>query len=329
MQMLSSSFPSIARTSVFLFATTILTLAAPALAQDPGAQAAMQAQQAAMQAQQAATQAQMQAQEAATNAASQANQQAIANAQTSTPAVVFTAPPTFSVHAGNVIGGTTVRLKTRSRYATIYYTTNGWAPTERSHRYTGPITITHTTQLQAIAVARDSGTSLISSALFTVAGTKAHTEPGPLTIDGLLRAGTPLHLVTAATVSSKTAQVGDELKLALNQDVKVGDSIILAKGTPVVARITQADHSGHAGVPGDLSFEVRALTVDGKQIPLTGGETIEGRNHYGRNLLMLIPVVGDASIALHGDEAQIVPGMCLTADVSADTPLQLSQPSDQ
>lgn len=334
MQTLRSSsqpqIPSATRIS-FLFAIA-LALVTRASAQDPGMQAAMAAQQASMQAQQAAAQAQMDAQQASANAAAAAAvyQQAIANAQNNTiVAPVVTAAPTFSVHANKVIAGTTVRLKTRSHYATIYYTTNGWAPTERSNRYTGPITITRTTLLQAIAVTRDSGVSLISSALYTVPGSQPHPEPLPLSIDGLLRAGTSLHLVTADTVSSKTAQVGDVLKLALNQDVKIGDSIVLPKGTPVEATITQADRSGHAGVPGDLSFEVHGLTVDGKQIPLNGGETMEGRNHYTRNLLILIPVLGDATLAFHGDEAQIVPGMRLTAEVSADTNLQPMQPVDQ
>ncbi|HEY3926975.1 MAG TPA: chitobiase/beta-hexosaminidase C-terminal domain-containing protein [Candidatus Koribacter sp.] len=273
-----------------------------------------------MQAQQAATQAQIQMQQASATAA--ASQQAAANAANSTSINPGTAAPAFSIHSGSVPAGTTIRLKSRTHLATIYYTTNGWAPTIKSKRYTGPITISHTVVLQAIAVAPTTGQSLIASATYSVAGTLAHNEPAPLTTDGTLHAGTSLHLVTAATVSSKTAQVGDPIQLVLNQDVRVGATTVIPKGTPVEARIVQADHSGHLGVPGDIAFEVHSLTIDGKQIALTGGETLEGRNHYSRNHLVLIPVVGAAALAFRGDEAQINPGMPLTAAVAQDTPLE-------
>lgn len=32
--------------------------------------------------------------------------------------------------------------------------------------------------------------------------------------------------------------------------------------------------------PGDVAFEVRGLKLDGRDIPLKGGETLEGANHY-------------------------------------------------
>jgi hypothetical protein len=139
----------------------------------------------------------------------------------------------------------------------------------------------------------------------------------------VLHAGTRLHLVTGSTVNSKTAQVGDKLKLLLDQDVMVNDAVVLPKGAPVDATITQADPAGHAGAPGDVSFEVHSLSVRGKQISLKGGETLEGANHYGKAKgFLFVPVVGLASLAIRGDEAEIKPGMTLTAFVATDTPLQ-------
>jgi hypothetical protein len=165
--------------------------------------------------------------------------------------------------------------------------------------------------------------SPIASAKYIVRGAQTPTQPLALSTDGVLHAGTRLHLVTSSTVNSKTAQVGDNFKLMLDQDVVVGNTVVLPKGTPVDATVTQADPAGHAGAPGDVSFEVHSLTVRGKQIDLKGGETLEGANHYGRTKgLFLVPVVGLASLALRGDEAEIKPGMTLTASVAAETPLQ-------
>jgi hypothetical protein len=170
-------------------------------------------------------------------------------------------------------------------------------------------------------VAPNSVRSILSTAKYVVPGTEKKPEPLSLA-DGVLRAGTQLALVTDATVNSKTAQVGDPLKLTLAQDVMVGHRVVLPKGTPVEATITQADPAGHAGTPGDVAFEVHALQLGDHQIPLHGGATLEGENHYKRTIgWIFVPVVGDAALLLHGEEAEIKPGMTLTAAVVADAPL--------
>lgn len=311
-----------AREALQLFLLLLIFGCASAVAQDSGAIAAQQAMQAAQQANQQA----IDAAQLANQQAMEATQQAMQNMQNATstvaPAYLYTAAPTFSVKAGKVSAGTTVRLKSRTHYAVIYYTTNGWTPTTYSRRYTGPIPINASTELQAIAVAPNFGRSPVATAKYTVQGSAAAVQPKPVATDGVLHAGTRLHLVTDATVSSKTAQVGDTLKLLLDQDVEVGSNVVVPKGTPVEATITQADPAGHVGTPGDVAFEVHSLTVNGTKIPLAGGESLEGENHYARTEgLLLIPVVGVAALATRGDEAQIKPGMSLTAAVAADTPL--------
>ncbi len=240
------------------------------------------------------------------------------------PVVAYTQPPTFSVRAGAVAVGTTVRLKSRTHYAVIYYTTNGWTPTTNSRRYQGPIPVRDGMVLQAIAVSPNALRSPIASAKYSVpSAPKTTKDHSALSIDGVLRAGTHLHLVTKSTINSKTAQVGDSLDLLLDQDVKVGDIVVLAKGTPVKATITQADPAGHAGTPGDVTFEVHSLAGLGKEIALKGGESLEGANHYTRaKSFLIVPVVGLAGLAARGEEAEIKPGMRLTASVAEDTPLQ-------
>jgi hypothetical protein len=139
----------------------------------------------------------------------------------------------------------------------------------------------------------------------------------------VLHAGSRLHLVTNSTVNTKTSEVGDGISLLLDQDVKVGDAVVIPKGTPVDATITQADSSGHMGTPGDIAFEVYSLTMHGTTVPLQGGETLEGADHYGRMKgLILIPVAGATSLLLHGDQAEIKPGMTFTVAVTADTLLK-------
>jgi hypothetical protein len=305
----------------------VLLSCSSAFGQDDAGMAA--AQQAFQQAQQQAQQFEQQAQDYATQASQQAAQQAQQDMQSaqlnSAPVIAVTATPTFSVKAGELAPGTTVRITSRTHYAVIYYTTNEWAPTTNSRRFKGPIPIHANAQLQAIAVAPNMRPSMIASAKYTVKGVQVPTQPLILSADGILHAGTRLHLVTGSAVNSKTAQVGDHLNLLLDQDLMLDDAVLVPKGTAVEATITQADPAARAGVGGDVAFEVYSLTINGKEISLKGGETLQGANHYLKAYVLIPfigPMIGLAKLTQRGDEAQITPGMTLTAAVTADTALQ-------
>lgn len=304
----------------------LLLVAASVVAygQDAASMAAMQAAQTAndqaMQAAQIANQQAMQAAQTANEQAMQASQMA---AQDTGPVIGFASRPTFSVPPGKVPPGTTVRLKSSTRHSVIYYTTDGWTPTINSTRYTGPIHIDQSMHLQAIAVAPGYERSLLAAADYTMAGQPPAMPQAAVMTDGVLRAGTPLRLVTSSDVSSRTAQVGDEVYLRLDEDVKAGDEVALPKGSVVEATVSAVDRSAHAGEPGDVSFEVHALKVNGVTVPLRGGETLEGLDKVNSvRHFILIPVVGASALFIRGQDAEIKPGMTLTASVAADTPLR-------
>jgi uncharacterized Zn ribbon protein len=280
-----------------------------AYGQDDAAQQAMQAAQMASQQAIAASQ---QAMDQATIASQQATinmQQAMANASSSSscpgPIIGMASQPTFSVKKGKVAAGTQVRIKSATHYAAIYYTTDGWAPSKDSTHYTGPITINADSHLQAIAYGPNLLPSSIARIDYTVdAAAIAPPQPAPLTTDGILHAKTALRLVTSTEVSSQTAEVGDKIPLLLDQDVKAGDAVVIPKGTPVDGILVVADPANKRIGPGDMVFEVRSLIVQGKTVPLSGGETVEGEP--GRN----------------PKDAMIEPGMVVTVWVTADTPLK-------
>ncbi len=308
----------------------LIAASVAAYGQDAASMAAMQASQ--MAAQQSMQAAQM-ANEQAMQASQMANQQAMqasqmAAMQNSGPVIGFASRPTFSVPAGQVAAGTTVRMKCSTRHAIIFYTTDGWTPTIYSRRYTGPIRIDRATHLQAIAVAPGYERSLVAATDYTVAGQMPAAPQAAVVTDGVLRAGTALRLVTGSDVSSKTAQVGDAISLRLDEDVKVGDAVVVPKGSEVEATISAVDRSGHAGEPGDLAFEVHSLKGDGVTIPLRGGETLEGLDKVNSvRHFILVPVVGASALFIRGEDAEIKPGMTLTASVVRDTPLHaLQQP---
>src|SRR5206468_1024620 len=78
------------------------------------------------------------------------------------------APPTFSPAGGTFVGSVAVTMSTTTSGASIYYTTDGSTPTTASSVYTGPVTLTKTTTLKAMAAAPGMANSAVTSATYTL-----------------------------------------------------------------------------------------------------------------------------------------------------------------
>jgi len=88
-------------------------------------------------------------------------------------AVLALAPPVFTPAAGTYTTAQTVTITEAATGATIYYTTNGTAPTAASTKYTGALTVSATETVQAIAVASGYANSAVASAVYTITPTTA------------------------------------------------------------------------------------------------------------------------------------------------------------
>lgn len=213
--------------------------------------------------------------------------------------------PTISLPSGKVSAGSKVSLRSDTHYATLYYTTNGWTPTTQSAKYTGPITINTNTHLEVIAVGPNFVRSAVEHADYQVSGSPSPVLESTLTVpeDGTLRAGTPVRVAFAGKdIDSETAAVGDEITVELDEQIKLGETVLAPKGAAVNAALTFADPA-RGGAPGDLVFEIHSVEVAGKHVPLFGGETLEGaKGGLGG-----------------GKNTKIKPGMTAMAFVAADT----------
>jgi hypothetical protein len=78
------------------------------------------------------------------------------------------ATPTFSPSGGTFNAPQSVTISETTPGATIYFTTNGSNPSTRSTLYNGPVTISATTTLKAIAVATGYSNSAIAGATYTM-----------------------------------------------------------------------------------------------------------------------------------------------------------------
>jgi len=78
------------------------------------------------------------------------------------------ATPTFSLAPGSYTSAQSVAITDLTPGATIYYTTNGTAPTTSSTKYIGPISVSVTETLEAIAVATSYTNSAVATAAYTI-----------------------------------------------------------------------------------------------------------------------------------------------------------------
>ena len=83
------------------------------------------------------------------------------------------ATPTFSPAAGTYTSTQSVTISDSTPGATIYYTTNGTTPTTSSSVYSGPIAVSSTETIEAIAAASGYTNSSVASATYTINATPA------------------------------------------------------------------------------------------------------------------------------------------------------------
>lgn len=93
---------------------------------------------------------------------------------------IIVVAPTFSVPAGAYGPSQSVALSTLTPNAKIYYTTNGSTPTSGSTLYSGPITVSSSETIKAIAITSGTHNSAVSSAAYVINGAVATPTFSPV-----------------------------------------------------------------------------------------------------------------------------------------------------
>jgi len=133
----------------------------------------------------------------------------------------------------------------------------------------------------------------------------------------LLRDSTQVALKFAADLTSKTAHEGDPVELLLDEDVKVGDIVVAAKGAHAVATVSNAKKAGMIGKPGELSIQLQYLVDGANHVHLRGTKGREGESKTGATVALTV-LFGPIGLIKHGKNVEIPAGTALTAYVDQD-----------
>lgn len=81
--------------------------------------------------------------------------------------------------------------------------------------------------------------------------------------------GTKITARLEQTISSATAEQGQQVQLSVTENVKVGDTVVIPQGAPVIGTIVMAQEKRRMGRTGKLDFSIDKVRVaDGDFIPL-------------------------------------------------------------
>jgi len=158
-------------------------------------------------------------------------------------------------------------------------------------------------------------------ALPAVASTPAApTTPAVPSAKLVLKEGTDVKLKFADDLSSKTANEGDPVTLVLDEDLKVGDVVVVKAGAKATGTITNAKKAGMVGKAGELNMRLERLKADAQRVRLRGSKGKEGEGKVGTAVALTV-LFGPIGLIKHGKNVEVKAGTPLTAYVDEDTSL--------
>ena len=144
--------------------------------------------------------------------------------------------------------------------------------------------------------------------------------------NAMLRVGTevPLRLLEELTTGGKKLRVGQRFRMETSAPVMVQGVVVIPTGSPAVGEITDVRNKGMWGKSGKLNARVLFVTVNGRQIRMTGGfddKGVAGGVGAVAVSLIVIPVAG---FFMTGTSAKVPVGAAVKGFIDEDVSLSLA-----
>jgi hypothetical protein len=158
----------------------------------------------------------------------------------------------------------------------------------------------------------------------TVSAPVAAPIAAPVMTNAVLRVGTevPLRLVEELTTKGKQLRVGSRFHLETSEPVLVQGVNVIPVGSPAMGEITDVRNKGMWGKSGHLAARVLYVTVNGRQIRLSGAFDDKGVTGTAGVVaaIVFVPVVGFFTT---GTSAKVPSGSIVKGFVDEDVALSI------
>ena len=147
----------------------------------------------------------------------------------------------------------------------------------------------------------------------------------PVMANAILRVGTevPLRLSEELTTKGKKLRVGDRFHLTTAEPVMVQGVNVIPVGSPAVGEITDVRNKGMWGKSGHLGARILYVTVNGRQIRLSGAFDDKGVAGGVGAVAVSAIVFLPAGFFMTGTSARIPAGSVIKSFVDEDVPLAM------
>src|SRR4051794_31143480 len=148
----------------------------------------------------------------------------------------------------------------------------------------------------------------------------------PVMTSAILHVGTevPLRLVQELTTKGKQLRVGDRFHLETSEPVMVQGVNVIPVGSPAMGEITDVRNKGMWGKSGHLAARVLYVTVNGRQIRLSGAFDDKGVAGGVGAVAVSAIVFLPAGFFMTGTSAKVPAGTMVKSFVDEDVPLAMA-----
>jgi hypothetical protein len=155
------------------------------------------------------------------------------------------------------------------------------------------------------------------------------SPPAPIqpvaTTNAVLRVGTevPVRLLEELTTKGKNLRVGNRFRMETSEPIMVQGVVVIPVGSPVVGEIIDVRNKGMWGKSGHLGARILYVTVNGRQIRMSGAfddkGVAGGIGAVAISTLVFLP----AGFFMTGTSARVPVGTVIKAFVDEDVPLAI------
>lgn len=140
--------------------------------------------------------------------------------------------------------------------------------------------------------------------------------------------GTPVRLRLNRNLSSGDTKTGDNIDFEVLEEVKIGELVVIPKGSIAIGTVTDAEHKKRMARGGKLDIEIDYVKLaDGEKATLRAVKETKGGGHTGAmtgGIVAAAIVVWPAApffLFMHGKDVTIPKGTEITAYINGVMPL--------